>query len=122
MRAVLDAAKPLPTTYGQSQALNLKFHRALAQAGQNAVLADLLDPLLDVQSEGASHRFSNEHCRKTWEAHEAIYRAVLRRDMAAAEQSIDRHFKIGPIALDEVEARGRVARPAKSRAKRRRGT
>jgi GntR family transcriptional repressor for pyruvate dehydrogenase complex len=122
MRAVLDAAKPLPTTYGQSQALNLNFHRALAQAGQNAVLADLLDPLLDVQSEGASHRFSNEHCRKTWEAHEAIYRAVLRRDMAAAEQSIDRHFKIGPIALDEIEARGRVARPAKSRAKRRRGT
>ena len=86
------------------------------------MLADLLDPLLDVQSEGASHRFSDDHCRRTWEAHEAIYRAVFHRDMAAAEQSIDWHFKVGPIALDEVEARGRVATVAKSKTKRRRGS
>ncbi len=122
MRSVLDAAKPLPKTHEASQALNLKFHRALAQAGQNAVLVDLLDPLLSVQTEGASHRFNEEHCRKTWEAHEAIYRAVAARDISAADRAIDRHFKVGPIALAEVEERGRAASPARARAKRRQGS
>src|SRR5215510_11387721 len=37
MRDVLDAAKPLPETYGQSQTLNLKFHRAIASATTIAV-------------------------------------------------------------------------------------
>lgn len=121
MRAILDDARPLPATYDASQALNRKFHRALAEAGQNAVLVDLLDPLLDVQTEGASHRFNEDHCRRTWEAHEAIYKAVAERNMAAAECAIEDHFKVGPIALHEVEARGRAAPASRPGARRRRG-
>jgi DNA-binding FadR family transcriptional regulator len=109
MRAVLDAANPLPVTYEASQALNQKFHRALAEASHNAVLIDLLDPLLDVQTEGAGHRFDETKCRLTWGVHEAMYAAVAAKDRAAAEQAVERHFKIGPIALDEIEARSRAA-------------
>jgi GntR family transcriptional repressor for pyruvate dehydrogenase complex len=69
MRNALDRARPLPRTNDASQALNREFHHALAEAGQNTVLVDLLDPLLDVRAEGAAYRFSAEQCRKTWAAH-----------------------------------------------------
>jgi DNA-binding FadR family transcriptional regulator len=120
IRAMLDRAKPLPETYEASQRLNREFHHALAEAAQNSVLVDLLDPLLDVQSEGAAHRFTREHCRLTWAAHEAIYDAVAERSSAAADRAIEHHFRIGPIALDEVNARSKAAIAREPRAKRRR--
>ncbi|MSP89510.1 MAG: FadR family transcriptional regulator [Alphaproteobacteria bacterium] len=109
MRAILKRADPLPTDYEASQALNREFHLALARAGQNAVLEDLLAPLLDVRTEGAAHRFSSTTCRQTWAAHRVIYDAVAARSLAAADRAIQRHFEIGPIALQEVDARGRAA-------------
>jgi GntR family transcriptional repressor for pyruvate dehydrogenase complex len=112
MRAILRRADPLPTDYEASQALNREFHLALARAGQNAVLEDLLAPLLDVRTVGAAHRFSGETCRHTWTAHQAIYDAVAARGLAAADRAIQRHFEIGPIALQEVDARSRTARSA----------
>lgn len=122
IRAVLDKAIPLPETYEASQKLNREFHHAVAEASQNAVLVDLLDPLLDIRAEGAAHRFDEEHCRKTWTAHEAIYKAVAGRDAAAATLAIERHFKVGPIALDEITARGKasVDRPERARRRKRR--
>ncbi len=120
MRAVLDSANPLPTSYEASQELNRKFHRALAESSQNAVLLDLLEPLIDVHTEGAEHRFNEKHSRLTWEVHEAIYDAVATQDLAAAESAISQHFKIGPIALDEIKARGRAARTSRSAATRKR--
>lgn len=119
IRDVLDKAKPLPETYEASQSLNRQFHHAVAEASQNAVLVDLLDPLLDVRAEGAAHRFGEEQCRKTWAAHEAIYKAVADRDAAAAAIAIERHFKIGPIALDEIEARGSAFIDPRPRSRRR---
>ena len=109
MRGILKRANPLPTDYEASQALNREFHLALARAGQNAVLEDLLAPLLDVRTEGAAHRFSSTTCRQTWAAHRVIYDAVAARSLAAADRAIQRHFEIGPIALQEVDARGRAA-------------
>lgn len=117
--AVLDKARPLPKTYEASQVLNREFHHAVAEASQNAVLVDLLDPLLDVRAEGAAHRFGKLQCRKTWAAHEAIYKAVANRDAAAATLAIERHFKIGPIALEEIEARGSAFINHRSRSRRR---
>jgi len=107
MRAILERAKPLPKDYAASQVLNREFHLALARASQNAVLEDLLSPLLDVHTEGAAHRFSRETCRRTWEAHRLIVEAVAARDIGAADRAIKRHFRIGPIALDEIDARSR---------------
>ena len=107
MRAVIDRAHPLPLDYAASQRLNREFHLALAHATQNAVLEDLVAPLLEVRTEGVAHRFTQEYCRRTWEAHQAIYDAVAARDLGEAERAIVAHFEVGPIALAEVEARSR---------------
>lgn len=109
MEAILRRADPLPPDYETSQPLNREFHLALARAGQNAVLEDLLAPLLDVQTEGAGHRFDLEHSAKTWDAHRRIVDAVAARDLDAADAAIRHHFRIGPIALDEIDARSRLA-------------
>lgn len=121
LRAILASAVPLPKDYAASQVLNREFHLALARAGQNAVMEDLLAPLLDLRSDGAAHHFSEEFCRRTWEAHRVIVDAVASRDMQAADRAIQRHFEIGPIALKEIDARGRAApSPAPKRIRRRR--
>ncbi|HVM79991.1 MAG TPA: FCD domain-containing protein [Stellaceae bacterium] len=107
MRDVLERADPLPKDYEASQVLNREFHLALARSTQNAVLEDLVAPLLEIHTDGVAHRFTREHCRLTWQAHQAIYDAVAARDSAAAESAIAAHFEVGPIALAEVEARTR---------------
>lgn len=110
MHAILERAKPLPTDYEASLALNREFHIALARAGRNAVLVDLLEPLLDVRTEGAGRRFSRDISGKTWEAHQRIYRAVLSRDLKQADKAIHFHFGVGPIALAEIDERTLAAR------------
>ena len=110
MRAVLERAHPLPIDYASSQRLNREFHLELARATQNAVLEDLVAPLLEVRTEGVAHRFTQDHCRRTWEAHRAIFDAVAARDLGAADRAIVSHFKVGPIALAEVEAQARRRR------------
>jgi GntR family transcriptional regulator, transcriptional repressor for pyruvate dehydrogenase complex len=116
MRAVIERAKSLPLDYDASQRLNREFHLELARATQNAVLEDLIAPLLEVRIEGVGHRFTQDHCRRTWEAHRAIYDAVAARDLAVADRAISAHFEVGPIALAEVDARSRdVAAAARRR-------
>ena len=110
MRAILERAEPLPDSYETSSVLNREFHLALAHSCQNAVLEDLLAPLLEVRTEGAGHRFSRETCRQTWEAHQRIYDAIAARDPAAADGAIQFHFSVGPIALAEIDARGHAVR------------
>jgi DNA-binding FadR family transcriptional regulator len=107
---VLARADPLPADYTTSQALNREFHLALARATKNVVLEDLLAPLLDIQVDGVAHRFTEEHCQKTWAAHWAIFEAVRARDIAAADRAVREHFKIGPVALVEIDARAKVLR------------
>jgi GntR family transcriptional repressor for pyruvate dehydrogenase complex len=110
MRRVLDKAEPLPSDYAASQSLNREFHLALAKAAKNAVMEDLVAPLLDMRYEGADRHFDLEHSRKTWQAHRQIYEAVAAGDLAAADQAIERHFAVGPIALAEIDARRRAAK------------
>jgi GntR family transcriptional repressor for pyruvate dehydrogenase complex len=107
MHAILERADPLPPNYEKSQSLNREFHLALARSTQNAVLEDLVAPLLGVHTQGVAHRFTQEHCRLTWAAHQAIYDAVAARNLAAADRAIVEHFEVGPIALAEIEARSR---------------
>jgi GntR family transcriptional repressor for pyruvate dehydrogenase complex len=107
MRDVLERAEPLPQDYDASQVLNREFHLALARSTQNAVLEDLVAPLLEIRAQGVAHRFTRDHCRLTWQAHHAIYDAVTAGDLAAADRAIAAHFEVGPIALAEVDARTR---------------
>jgi GntR family transcriptional repressor for pyruvate dehydrogenase complex len=118
IRAVLDRAVPLPLDYGVSQGLNREFHIAVAKGSQNAVLIDLLTPLVDVHIEGIAHHFTQEMCQRTWDAHEAIYRAVSKQDVAAAEKAMQQHFTIGPIAAETDTADGPVLAGSRKRATR----
>jgi len=111
LRAILDRAAPLPTDYEASQILNREFHLALARSSQNGVLEDLVAPLLDVRTQGVAHRFTREFCRRTWDAHQAIFEAVAAQDIAAADRAMDAHFRVGPIALAEIDTRSRATTP-----------
>jgi GntR family transcriptional repressor for pyruvate dehydrogenase complex len=127
IRAILDRANPLPFDYDESSALNREFHIAVAKASQNSVLIDLLTPLVDVHFQGIAHHFTEDVCRRTWDAHEAIYRTIASQDVAAAENAMREHFTVGPIAVETdtadspLLARSRKRKTAaKSQPKRRR--
>ena len=117
IRAVLDRAIPLPLDYPISQVLNREFHIAVAKASQNAVLTDLLTPLLDVRIDGIDHYFTEDMSRRTWAAHEAIHAAIAARDIATAEQAMREHFTVGPIAVEAeaTEATGSRSLPKRKR-------
>lgn len=104
---VLRRADPLPTSYEDSLALNREFHLAVARASGNFVLEDLLAPLLDIVNLGAAHRFTDDIRRKTWAAHWAIHDAIQARSADAARDAVRAHFLIGPISIEEIDARAK---------------
>jgi GntR family transcriptional repressor for pyruvate dehydrogenase complex len=124
IRAVLDRASPLPYDYDVSSALNREFHIAVAKASQNSVLIDLLTPLVDVHFQGIAHHFTEQMCRRTWDAHTAIYHAVASRNVAAAEEAMREHFTVGPIAVEtdtvDITRSRRRRKPARVKSARRR--
>jgi GntR family transcriptional repressor for pyruvate dehydrogenase complex len=121
IRAVLDRADPLPLDYNVSSDLNREFHIAVAKAAQNNVLVELLTPLVDVHFQNISHHFTEDVCRRTWAAHEAIFRAVSRHDVAAAERAMREHFTVGPIAVEtDTDGTKGSRKKAKAPARRRR--
>ena len=111
---VLAQAETQPVKYEVHRMLNREFHLALARASQNVVLADLLAPLLDVQVDQSEQRFTAEHSHMSWEAHRRIYDVVAARDLSRADDAIERHFQVGPVALADVtphsSGRSRAAR------------
>lgn len=113
MRRVLKSADPLPLEYETSQTLNREFHLALARATQNVMLESILAPLLNVRVPGAEQKFTRDHCRRTWAAHQQIYDAVARRDLEAADRAIIAHFRVGPLL---PEATAKIPRPPATQA------
>lgn len=122
IRAVLDRADPLPLDYGVSSSLNRDFHVAVAEASQNTVLVDLLAPLVDVHFDNIGRHFTEDVCRRTWDAHKTIYQAIAKHDVAAAERAMRTHFTVGPIAVEtETDTHPpKTAARSKSRPRRRR--
>ncbi len=45
---VIDAASPPPESFVENMKSNARFHLAVAAASQNAVLVDMLQPLLEI--------------------------------------------------------------------------
>lgn len=117
IRSVLDRASPLPLDYDVSSALNREFHIAVAKASQNSFLIDLLTPLVDVHFQGIAHHFTEDVCRRTWDAHEAIYRAISKRDVSAAENAMREHFTVGPIAVEKDTSDVRAVSRSRKRPK-----
>lgn len=118
IRTVLERAKPLPLDYDVSSELNREFHIAVAKASHNSVLIDLLTPLVDIHFQGIAHHFTEDVCRRTWDAHTAIYRAVAKHDVGAAEIAMRDHFTIGPIAVETDTDGPILARSRKTSARR----
>jgi GntR family transcriptional repressor for pyruvate dehydrogenase complex len=116
IRAVLDRANPVPLDYAVSQELNREFHMTVAKGCQNAVMIDLLAPLVDVHVEGISHHFTEEMSRRTWAAHEAIYAALAARRPDEAEAAMRHHFTIGPIAVEADGDKVAITPPPQRRA------
>lgn len=122
IRAVLERADPLPLDYGVSSSLNRDFHVAVAKASQNTVLLDLLAPLVDIHFHDIGRHFTEDVCRRTWDAHKAIYQAIAKHDVTAAERAMREHFTVGPIAVEtETDKRPRKA-PSRPKSKSRRHT
>jgi len=104
---ILARVEPLPESYAAHRTLNREFHLSVAGAAQNIVLENILAPLLDIQVEGATHRFNTEHCRASWQAHWRIYDAVAAHDVSLAQLAIEHHFEVGPVAPVEIKSLGR---------------
>jgi GntR family transcriptional repressor for pyruvate dehydrogenase complex len=100
IRQVLDEAVPDPVDYSENRRLNRAFHLALARASKNAVLVDLLAPLLDIELSAMRTVFDAEISRETWEVHRAIYAAVAARDVTAAAAAMEQH-----VAASDTEMR-----------------
>lgn len=102
--AIIDRAGSGPADHDEHYALNREFHLAVAQAARNAVVADLVAPLLDVRVGGTEHRFTGAVSEHSWDAHRRIFDALAARDEAAVDAAIAHHFEAWPpIALDEIE-------------------
>lgn len=101
---ILSQSGDGPSDYDGHQILNRAFHLALARAAKNAVLEDLVAPLLDIRFSDASHRFTEAHSEGAWRAHRRILDALVARDMTAVDAAIAHHFdEWPPIAIGEIE-------------------
>jgi GntR family transcriptional regulator, transcriptional repressor for pyruvate dehydrogenase complex len=74
-----------------------EFHYAIAQAAKNRVVLKVLDVLMDLLRETRERSLQVEGRReKSFAGHRRIFRAIKRRDPAAAEAAVRRH-------LEEIE-------------------
>lgn len=70
--------------------LNARFHDVLANAGGNAVLAEIMRTLR-TRTTSFFAEMSRKRAKETWEEHAAIVRAVIDGDEALAELLATRH-------------------------------
>lgn len=107
MHDVLERATPYPPDIEANRVLNTEFHMAIARAAKNIVLADMLQPLLELPTEIMREIFDAEISARSWEVHKAMYRGIAAHDVAATKAALDRH-----IAASDVEmARARALSP-----------
>jgi DNA-binding FadR family transcriptional regulator len=116
MQAVLDEADPLPETFESHLRLNTAFHAAMARAAKNAILADLLAPLLEVGFTSIPEVFDRKAAEIAWEAHARLFAAISRHDVEATRAALTYHMSSGAGEIEKIRRLwGR--RAGKSRAK-----
>lgn len=95
--AVVELARRSPPTFEENLALNAKFHLAVAEASGNAILIDLLRPLLEIGFTTAEEDFNEEVVEVIWSSHIEILNAIQARNVAAAEVAVTRHSMTGNV-------------------------
>jgi DNA-binding FadR family transcriptional regulator len=93
--------------------LNARFHLAVAEASGNAILLDLLRPLLEIGFTAMEEDFSEEVIEVIWSSHIGILTAIQERNVAAAEVAVNRHSMTGNIENHRLIERWRSAHDKK---------
>lgn len=110
---VVAEARRAPPTFEENLALNAKFHLAVAEASGNAILLDLLRPLLEIGFTTLEEDFNDEVVEVIWSSHVEILTAIQERNVAAAEVAVTRHSMTGNIENKRLIERWRIAHEKK---------
>jgi len=91
---------------------DIRFHRAVAAASGNPILASLVEMLSEVFYERRRETVDRAcDLKESAEMHRRIYMAIRQRDAAGAGEAMNRHLQLAYEA-QLSEERGRVAEPA----------
>lgn len=110
LQAILDAGNEATAQgrLGMLEQLNARFHEALAAAGSNSVLEDLMRSLRE-RSSIAFTRPTQEMAQQTWAEHADILKAVVAGDEPLATLMAERHVRnagktfLASLSADEFE-------------------
>lgn len=97
MQAAIDDLKTA-FTLDQQIAADMRFHQWLARASGNALFAQVLSAVTELQWESRRQAFVNVGIGHAVEGHEAVLQAVRRRDRDAARRTMLEHMRM--IVLD----------------------
>ena len=99
---------------------DVQFHRTIAQASGNPILAALIETITSAMYEDRLKTVSRAHyLRKMAEMHRDIYRAIRSRDAAEAQKQMERHLQ---VAEDEQKSEVPPQRPQHPRSGQKRAT
>lgn len=119
LRRILAEAGEGVSSYEENQRLNRAFHTAIATASKNLVLAEILEPLLQIDLGMKRRVFDASLSRRSWESHRRIYDAIASRDegrvaraMADHDSALSDELSKVDHLFDEEEARSRAATTA----------
>jgi GntR family transcriptional repressor for pyruvate dehydrogenase complex len=103
IREVIGAATPPPDTIEENRRLNTKFHMAIAHASKNAVLIDMLAPLMDIGFVGVPGMYNVKAAQKVWNLHNELYEAISAHDVKMTERALNKHMKSLIASTKKVE-------------------
>jgi GntR family transcriptional regulator, transcriptional repressor for pyruvate dehydrogenase complex len=83
---------------------DVRFHRTIAEASGNAILASLMETISSALYDGRrkTARLSRS-LKDSADVHREIYRAIRRRDSAEAQKLMERHIEHAKLAQDDEE-------------------
>jgi DNA-binding FadR family transcriptional regulator len=100
---VIDAASPPPESFVENMKSNARFHLAVAAASQNAVLVDMLQPLLEIGFSTIPEIFDGESAELAWRSHRLIYKAIAAGDEDGAIKALEFHRNTGKLEVDKAK-------------------
>lgn len=83
---------------------DVRFHRTIAEASGNAILASLMETISSALYDGRRKTVRlTRSLKDSADVHREIYRAIRRRDSAEAQKLMERHIEDAKLAQDDEE-------------------